>query len=236
MKIAAHTATHHETYGPTMVFSIEMGYKGLTRRLIASNGEVEISKLRKANLQGDEWDKLVNGAVKVKALSDNLIVDCSSKVSPSYIRMKCNEMIMKRGKIALVVIDYFALMEMEKSNSMAESTTSLSIQIQRLSKELGCHVMVLAQLNKDTIKKGKAPGQGDLDYGQQLARDADNIVVLFADEHMKENNAIHCYSDKGREIDPIDFYFENRLKYNQLREMTIGEYQEPEKETGKPRY
>ena len=86
-------------------------------------------------------------------------------------------------------------------------------------------------MNKDAIKSGKRPGQGDLDWGGQLAKDADGIFFLYRNEQMENDGVVQFYSDKTRSMQPINMHFDNHLGYNRLMEREHP-YSEPENQKG----
>lgn len=220
---------------PVAVFSIEMGMDQLTKRMISSLGSIDMAHIMSGNLQGDDFTNL-HVAVKAGLTYDkNLIIDCSPSITPTYIRMKCNEIRMKYGDLGLVVIDYFMLIDRPNGSTQLDASTMNAIAINRLKKELDCPILLLAQMNKDTVKTGRKANQGDLDWGQQLARDADNIFFLHTNEQLIEDKVVNFYSAKTRDMNGFDYYLSNMLKFNRLDEINYV-YQEPVQSNKGPTY
>ena len=220
---------------PVAVFSIEMGMDQLTKRMISSLGSIDMARIMSGNLEGDDFSNL-HVAVKAGLTYDeNLIIDCSPAVTPTYIRMKCNEIRMQQGDLGLVVIDYFMLLDRPNKATQLDASTINAVAINRLKKELDCPILLLAQMNKDTVKTGRKANQGDLDWGQQLARDADNIFFLHTNEQLIEDKVVNFYSAKTRDMNGFDYHLSNMLKFNRLDEINYV-YKEPEKETKRVSY
>lgn len=212
---------------PVYFLSMEMGERQLAQRMTSSLGMVHMSKLTSGKLGAEDWTGMTNGVLKAKQLNDNLMIDYSPSASTSYIRMKANEIKMKHGDLGLIVVDYFGLLDQPKGSTFYESSIQNAIALNRMKKELGCSILVLAQLNKDTLKSGKRPGQGDLDWGGQLSKDADGIFFLYRNDQMKEDGVVQFYSDKTRSMEAFNFFFDNNLAFNRL-EQREHEYREPE--------
>ena len=214
---------------PVLFFSMEMGFDQLLKRMLCSLGQIDMTTMTSGRFKDEDWPKLTVGVNRANVFNDNLIVDCNPSVTPAYIRQKANEVILKHGKIGLVVIDYFRLMESPKGEKTLEATTTNALGVNKLKKELDCPILMLAQINKDAVKGGHRPNQGDLDWGQQLGRDADNIFYLYTNDQLNEDRVVHFYSSKTRSMQPVNFYLNNNLQYNRLEEREHP-YKEPERE------
>jgi replicative DNA helicase len=213
---------------PVLFFSQEMNEKQLIQRMIANLGRIEMNKLKRATLENSDWVSIMTAAKDIIKYSDNFIIDYSPSITPAYIRMKANEVKMKHGGLGMVCVDYFGLMDTGKMNQLEGSTYNAKA-LNILKKELNTNMLVLAQLNKDVQKSGKRPVTGDLDWGQQLAKDADGTFFLYTNEKLKEDQVVHFYSDKTRSMSPIDLHFNARLQFNRLEDR-IEPYSEPEEE------
>lgn len=220
---------------PVLFFSMEMGLDQMVKRMLCNIGGIHMSTMANGRFKDSDWPKLTTGVNWANNLNDNLIIDCNPSVSPAYIRQKANEVILKRGSIGLVVIDYFRLMESPKGEKTLEATTSNALGVNRLKKDLDCPIIILAQVNKDTVKGGHRPNQGSLDWGQQLGRDADNILFLYTNDTLKADKVVHFYSDKTRSMEAIDCYLDNRLEFNRLEEREYP-YTEQVQTFNKPSY
>lgn len=70
MNIADHVA---QTSGKhVMVFSLEMPEDQLTRRLLASNGMVNLTKINNADLDDDDWGRL---SIASKLMESKMLID-----------------------------------------------------------------------------------------------------------------------------------------------------------------
>jgi len=84
--------------------------------------------------------------------------------------------------IRLAVVDYFQYIGLNRSkgDSLASAYGANSMGLKRLSQELGIHILVLSQLNRDN--DGKRPGLSDLKETSQLEQDASGVPLLYRDK------------------------------------------------------
>jgi replicative DNA helicase len=222
-----------EIYGRPHVFSQEMGEKALATRLVSKRSKIGMSKLRKANLDGDEWQALASSVKDLIVLSENIIVDCTPSITPAYIKTKLHESQLKYGKIGAVYIDYFTLMELQKNTSKDTATSDNANALDSLKKQFDCPVIALSQLNKDVLKSKRKPNDGDLDWGKQLAQNADAIVMLYADDDMRSKGYFEIDTPKARDMEPIK---QHLMRFDgatsTITEAIPGDYVPPEESNG----
>ena len=218
---------------PVYYRSIEMGEDETMMRMMSNLGNIPLDKFDNAdfNAETDDWNKVTNAAIQMIKLNDNLIIDYSSSATVSDIRTKANQIKLTKGDLGLIVLDYYTLID----DGGDDTYKSVAMAVNQLKKDLNCHVMVLAQLNKDVLKHKKRPNKGDLDFGKQLTQDANLVCFLYTNEGMQEQGLINFYSDKCRSQRSFNIFFEDQLQYNRLAN-TMREYQEPEQKQGKAHY
>jgi replicative DNA helicase len=216
---------------PVYYRSIEMGEEETMMRSMSNLGRVDLDKFDTANFEGEDWNGITNGAIQLIKLNDNLIIDYSSSATVSDIRTKANQIKLTKGDLGLIVIDYFQ----EMDDGGDDTLKTLAKGINQLKKDLNCHVLVLAQLNKDVYKHNKRPNKGDIDFGKQLTQDADLICYLYQSEGMEEQKLVNFYSAKTRSQKAFNTYFEDELQYSRLSN-TMREYQEPEQNNSRIQY
>jgi replicative DNA helicase len=177
-------------YG-VMVFSLEMPKEQLANRMMCSEGRVNLSDLRKGNVAGEMWDRLVEAADRLSQLP--IWVDDTPAIGPLEVRAKARRVqaeLARAGKsrLGLVVVDYMQLMSAKHllaKNSNREQEVSLCSQMLKdLSKELAIPVLALAQLKRDVEKqKEKRPVLSDLRESGALEQNADTVIFLHREEY-----------------------------------------------------
>lgn len=168
---------------PVAVFSLEMAAVQLTTRLISSEAELPADKLRKGELNEQEWAQL---NAKVGRLADApIFLDDTPALSIFELRAKCRRL-KEQYDIQFVVIDYLQLMtaNSEKGNREQEIST-ISRSLKALAKELNIPVMALSQLSRDVEKRGgsKKPVLSDLRESGAIEQDADIVLFVYRPEY-----------------------------------------------------
>lgn len=164
----------------------------------------------------------------------------------------------RRGTPHLVTVDYLQLFETRKKTQSREQTVAVvSHALQALRTELGCVVMVAAQLNETglaemrTLKRDESgkvvhrlPKPGDLRESQAMYHDADRVVFLYKppvdcrDVDQSASSAprpeVWIYQEKRRSggVSSVRTWFEKR--YTRFVELTKGELIEAEQASSAP--
>ena len=103
--MATHVAV--EAHRPVLLFSLEMGHRELTQRVLSSEARVDSQKLRSGKLTEQDWSKIVNALGRLEA---PLWIDDNPNVTVMEIRAKARRMKSRLGDLALIIVDYLQLM------------------------------------------------------------------------------------------------------------------------------
>ncbi|HXS81898.1 MAG TPA: replicative DNA helicase [Methylomirabilota bacterium] len=175
VNMAENAAIRHGT--PVAIFSLEMSKEQLAMRLLCSQSEVSLQKVRTGYLGNEDWPRLTTGAGLLTAAP--ILIDDSASLSILELRAKCRRLKAEK-KLGLVVIDYLQLM---RSSTPAENRVQEISQISRglkgLAKELEVPIIALSQLSRAVEQRGGSgrPQLSDLRDSGSIEQDAD--VVLF---------------------------------------------------------
>jgi len=167
------------------LFSLEMSAVQLTKRLIASETEIDLNKLRTGNLEEYEWVKLVE---KTKELGDaELIIDDTPAINIFELRAKCRRL-KQQHDIDMVIIDYLQLMSGMsdgKSFNREQEISNISRSLKTIAKELDIPVIALSQLSRAVETRGgnKRPMLSDLRESGAIEQDADLVLFLYRPEY-----------------------------------------------------
>lgn len=185
MNIADHVA---QTSGKhVMVFSLEMPEDQLTRRLLASNGMVNMTKINNADLDDDDWGRLSMATGKL--MESKMLIDDAGGLTPSELRARAKRA-HKENELGLILIDYLGLMRVPQlaGNRNAE-ISEISQSVKELAKELNVPVIVLSQLNRSLEQRAdKRPINSDLRDSGAIEQDADLILFVYRDEVYNEDS------------------------------------------------
>lgn len=102
--------------------------------------------------------------------------------------------------LKLAVVDYFQYIGLSraKGDSSAAAYAANSMGLKRLAQELGIHVLLLSQLNREN--DGKRPGLTDLKETSQLEQDASGVPMLYRNK----DGILHITLPKNRDGETVD--------------------------------
>lgn len=157
--IASHAAI--ESGRAVLFFSLEMGHKELTQRVLSSEARVDSSKLRKGQLSAQDWSKIGRAVGRLEA---PLFIDDNPNVTVMEIRAKARRMQSRQQDLGLIIIDYLQLMSGRGSAENRQVEVSeISRGLKILARELAIPVVALSQLSRNLESRAdKRPMLADL--------------------------------------------------------------------------
>lgn len=181
LNIAEHVGV--EIRKPVAIFSLEMGGAQLSKRFLASVGEINHSRIRTGKLNDDEWDRMTE-ALRVLHQA-NIHIDETGALSVPQIRGRARRLARKCGGLGLIVIDYLQLITSTRNtDNRANDVAEISRGVKALAKEMGCPIILLSQLSRKVEDRGdKRPLMSDLRESGAIEQDADVIVLLYRAEY-----------------------------------------------------
>jgi replicative DNA helicase len=190
LNIAYNAATMAENFVPVAFFSIEMSKEQLVRRLFASEGRIDASRLRTGRMQALEWGQLNQAAGTLIDVPIHII----DRARATSLEIKAQARRMKsRHGIGLIVVDYLQLMRDPRAKSREQEIARISSDLKAMAKELDVPVVALSQLNREVEKRpNKRPNLSDLRESGSLEQDADVVIFIYRDELYKKDSP-----DKG---------------------------------------
>lgn len=198
MNIATHAAMNADK--GVLFFSLEMDYSRLWKRAIASITEIDMRRMEaKGSLNASEIQKITRATGRLNT-SGLRIID-KPGISLFEIKAICRSMC-KAHKIDLVVIDYVQLVKVPgfKPSERVREVAEISLGIKALARELGAGFLVLAQLNRESVRMGgRRPTMSDLAQSGSLEQDADAVALLHKPD--PEDDIVTLILDKQRNGD-----------------------------------
>jgi len=148
LDIARNVAT--EAKLPVGLFSLEMSREQLVDRLIASQADVDLWRIRTGNLssKGDDNDFLrIQNALGILSEAPIYIDDTPS---PNIIQMRAMaRRLQAEHGLALLIVDYLQLITPRTNfESMVQQVTEISRSLKGLARELNVPVLALSQLSR----------------------------------------------------------------------------------------
>ncbi|HKQ57928.1 MAG TPA: replicative DNA helicase [Candidatus Eisenbacteria bacterium] len=172
---------------PSAIFSIEMSKEQLVLRLLCSQSEVALHKVRNGFLGHEDWPRLTTGAGLLTQAP--IWLDDSPSPTVLELRAKCRRL-KAEGKLGLVVIDYLQLIRAAgRAENRVQEISQITRALKALAKELEVPVVALSQLSRAveqrTGKDSKRPQLSDLRESGSVEQDSDVVLFVFREEYYK---------------------------------------------------
>jgi replicative DNA helicase len=177
MNMAENAAIMHGKH--VAVFSLEMSKEQLALRLLCSQAEVDLHKVRTGFVANNDWSNLTSGAARLSKAS--IYIDDAPGQSLLEIRAKCRRL-RAQGKLDLVVIDYLQLMRASgPAENRVQEISQISRGLKAIAKELGVPVIALSQLSRAVEQRGGSgrPQLSDLRESGSIEQDADVVMFVY---------------------------------------------------------
>lgn len=166
---------------PTAFFSLEMSSEQLVTRILSSHSGIGIKKINQGDLSDVEKAQ-VKQSIEVIKESPLYLYDQAS-LSITDFKSKVKEIVEQKG-VKIVIVDYIQLMSGTNQKQRHEEIGFISRGLKTVAKELDITVIGLAQLSRETEKRGdKAPQLSDLKESGSLEQDADAVIFLHRPEY-----------------------------------------------------
>ncbi len=184
-----------------VVFSLEMSKEQLAYKILCSEANVDMLKLRTGELEDGDWERIAKASGPIAA--SNIYIDDTAGVSVMEMRSKCRRLKIEHG-IDLIVIDYLQLMSgSSSSESRQQEVSEISRSIKALAKEMHCPVIALSQLSRAPEQRADhRPMLSDLRESGSIEQDADLVMFLYRDEYYnketEDKNIAECIIAKQR--------------------------------------
>ena len=199
LNIAEHAALRD--HRSVVIFSLEMSKEQLAYKLLCSEANVDMLKLRTGTLEDKDWENIAMAAGPLSKAK--IYIDDTAGVTVMEMRSKCRRLKIEYG-IDLIVIDYLQLMSGGAgSDNRQQEVSEISRSIKALAKEMECPVIALSQLSRAPEQRADhRPMLSDLRESGSIEQDADIVMFLYRDEYYnketEDKNIGECIIAKQR--------------------------------------
>lgn len=184
LDIARHAAAHLKE--PVGFFSLEMSREQVVDRLIASEAQVDLWKLRTGRIKDENEFNMIQSTFDRLSAAPFFIDDTAS---PNIVQMRsmARRLQAEQGKLSLIVVDYLQLIQPRAgSDSAVQQVTEISRGLKGIARELNVPIIALSQLSRGVEQRdNKTPRLSDLRESGSIEQDAD--VVMFIHPKNREN-------------------------------------------------
>ena len=176
---------------PVLFFSLEQSREQIFERVLAGESEVDHEDIRTGAFIGDpkDKDKVEKAQEALLEVFERIHVDDRPGINAAYIASVARQKKYEWGEIGLIIVDYLHIMRMNDKLNTVEALGEASKDLRNLGKELGCPVLLLAQLsrqneNREINKKpNKRPQLSDLRASGEIEQTADIVMFLYRDSY-----------------------------------------------------
>ena len=171
-------------------FSLEMGKEQLVGRILSSVAGVSSEKLRRANMDPADWEKVIAAADRMS--KSKLFIDDTPGLTVQDMRSKLRRLKVENG-LDLVIVDYIQLMQGRNAGKGSENrqqeVSEISRNLKLIAREFNVPVIALSQLSRSVESRpDKRPVLSDLRESGSLEQDADIVIFLYRDKYYDENS------------------------------------------------
>ena len=180
---------------PVLFFSLEMSKEQLAYRLVSNEIEIQNTRLKKGQLDENDWVKLTQA---IKYFSElPLFIDDTSNLSIQDIKLKTQRIFFEQKMIGLIIIDYLQLVESYDtfSDNRVEELSKITRGLKNIAREFKVPIIALSQLSRNVENRfNKRPILSDLKESGSIEQDADLVLMLYRESY-------YNYKEISREND-----------------------------------
>ena len=189
---------------PVAIFSLEMSKEQLLTRMIASYGCIDLGKIRKKQLNENDWSTFYD-SVKYFENPNYFIDDKSGTLH--QICNKVRKLNIKNG-CKFFIIDYLQLVSVAKTSkngNREQEIAKISRTLKQLCRELKIVIIAISQISRAvTQRASKKPILSDLRESGAIEQDADMVMFVYRaayyeiEERIPEIENVEIIIAKGR--------------------------------------
>ena len=172
------------------VFSLEMSREQLIDRLMASEANVDLWRLRTGRMRSEGPDNdfgRVRDAMSVLSQAP-IFIDDSPSPTVMELRAKARRL-QAQQDLGLIMIDYLQLVRgRENIESRVQEVSEISRALKGLAKELNIPVLAVSQLSRGVEMRHPAiPKLSDLRESGSIEQDSDVVMFIYREDKDKRN-------------------------------------------------
>ncbi|MFO0702557.1 MAG: replicative DNA helicase [Candidatus Andersenbacteria bacterium] len=214
---------------PVGFFSLEMSRDELVDRLLASQAQLDLWRLRTGRLaerEGDNDFERLNEAM-AELSEAPLYIDDSASSNVMELRTKARRL-HSEHKLSLIVVDYLQLMEGRQTENRVQEVSEISRALKGIARELNVPVLALSQLSRAVEQREpKIPQLSDLRESGSIEQDADVVMFIYRESMYKPDSKrphiaeIHVRKHRNGPTGTIELFFNaQQVRFQNLAKPT----------------
>ena len=208
------------------IFSLEMSKDQVVDRLISTQANVDLWKLRTGRLSAEgENNDFARIQQAMGVLSEApIFIDDAATSNILQMRAMARRLQVDQG-LDLIIVDYLQLMEPRNINApIVQQMTEVSRSLKGLARELNIPVLALSQLSRAVEQRSpQIPRLSDLRETGALEQDADVVLFIHREDRYRPETSKKNIADiivakhRNGPVGKIELYFdEPRVSFRNL--------------------
>jgi replicative DNA helicase len=202
---------------PVGIFSLEMSKEQLVDRLLCSEAQVDLWKMRtgKLSTQGENDDFSKIGETMGVLSEAPIFIDDSPGSNIMELRTKARRLHTEH-ELGFIVVDYLQLMEGRNTENRVQEVSEISRALKGIARELNVPVLALSQLSRAVESRTPPiPQLSDLRESGSIEQDADVVMFIYREEMYKKETErkniaeIHVKKHRNGPTGQIDLFFDH---------------------------
>ena len=169
------------------IISSEQPHEQIGMRTLAIGSGVGLGKIRAAQMDHSEWDRLPMAMTKYA--ERGIFINDRSGISIIELVRQARQWKHGQGITALYV-DYIQRIKASDPRAKRHEQVGEVVRgLKELARELNIPVVALAQVSRDVDKRtDKRPNMGDMSDSSEIEKEADQVMTLYRDDAYDENS------------------------------------------------
>lgn len=164
------------------IFSTENTTVHITKRLLASLGRMDITRIRSGQLEGEDFPRLSSATAQLNGRK--IFINDTHNLTLDHFRECLQKIHFEYGDIGLIVVDN--LQSMTIDNFQGERSEELAIIMRGLkviAQDFNTPIMITSQINKAVNQRiDRRPELSDLLGSSSIENDSDLVIFIYRDE------------------------------------------------------
>ncbi|MCH8741935.1 replicative DNA helicase [Patescibacteria group bacterium] len=220
--LALDIARYASIYGKISVglFSLEMSQDQVVDRLIASQANVDLWRLRTGRLSSEGEDNDFSRIQHALGVLSEASIYIDDAASSNILQMRAMSRRLQADKgLGLIIVDYLQLMEPRNPGApIVQQMTEISRSLKGLARELNIPVLALSQLSRAVEQRTpQIPRLSDLRETGALEQDADVVMFIYREDKYRPDSTRKNIADiivakhRNGPVGRSELYFEERI-------------------------
>jgi len=203
----------------SLFFSLEMSGEDVVQSVLCQNGAVNVDGAFNGYLREADFPRITSSVGELRKL---MYIDDSPTLTVAQIRSRAKRFMLKHPDTKIIAVDHHmrikASQATRKNSSGEEMLSEIAIGLSEMRKELGVHLILLCQINRQGSKE--RPRMDHIKGSGAFEAEADNIWLIDMEENTDASiRQGKLHKDKGRNsaLGTIDVeFYKNSLTFKEV--------------------